>query len=115
MSIGSKMEGTDRTEACEQAPLRDTFKKMSRKLNRLKDIGQHESRIMRTGKSEFNLIGADSLTIEMQGTSGTRGNFNTVPALNVPCSVWFRASGQGVPEDPDFWRCLTLEYTRNTE
>ncbi len=80
----------------------DKLKNMSQQRDRLEDSGQHESRKMRTGKSEFNFIEADSLTIEMQGTSGTRGNFNTVPALNVPCSVWFRASGQGRPKSLSF-------------
>ena len=44
---------------------------------------QNESRKMRTGKPDFYLIEAESLTIEMEVTSGTRGNFNEVARYNA--------------------------------
>ncbi len=65
-----------------QAPLRDTVKKMSRKLDRLMVLCSMNQRT-RAGEAVFALIEAEILTICMQLTLGTHGNFNMVLPVKV--------------------------------
>ncbi len=58
--------------------MRGTVRNMSRKLDESYDIVPYKWRTMRAGKSEFAVIGAESLTIGLHRTLGTRGNFNEV-------------------------------------
>jgi len=49
-------------------PSVDNLKNVSRKLGRLKNIRQHESKIMKREKPNFNLIGDEVLTNRMTMT-----------------------------------------------
>ncbi len=58
----------------------------------------HESET-RVEKSDFAVIEAESLTMRINRTLGTQAKLSWFPAINVPCNINVRASGQGVPKD----------------
>ncbi len=45
------------------------------------------------------MIEAESLTMRINRTLGTQAKLRWFPAINVPCNINVRASGQGVPKD----------------
>lgn len=55
-----------------------------------KNIVQHLSRAMRSGKPSRILIEGNVLTITMKPSRGRRGNFTSLPASNVPW--WYQVS-----------------------
>ncbi len=65
---------------------------------------QHESGRVRIGKPDFTMIEGEVLTIAMQRTSGTRGNFGIVLPVRSCGGVGVVARCQGVPEEADCGR-----------
>ncbi len=66
---------------------------------------QSESRRIRAEKPEFTVIEAELLTIGIQRTLGTRGNFNEVARYQsvVVTSAWLLPV-KGVPKDGEAGR-----------
>ena len=48
-----------------------------------------------TGKSDFNVIEAKVITMQIEQTKNRVAQLCELPAINKPCSVRVRASGQG--------------------
>ncbi len=65
----------------------DNRKNLQRRRDRLEDRMQNTSKMMMPGKSEFNLIEGEVLTIAIQRTPGTRGHFKMVLPVTFRGSV----------------------------
>ena len=64
-------------------PSVDNLKNISRKLDRCKDIGQHESNIMRRGEPVFAMIAGEFLTNRMDLSLKNAAKKRWLPAVRL--------------------------------